>query len=149
LVLALIAIGLAVWKLLRPPAQQAASSGTNTGAPTTQQGGDPKARACGAYNLVRTAVSLQTHADPGTDPATVLAVAANSRLSMVGGASYLLASVDGATAAGLATAVRSFANYLQNIGINALAGVPNDNPDQAARLQDAETASGRVADLCK
>lgn len=116
---------------------------------TAQQTADAKARVRTAFNTVRIAVSLQTHADGGSDPVAVNAVAANARLSMAAGGAYLLGRLDAATPPPLAAAVRSFAEDLQDIAMNALAGVSNDDPAQAARLRHAEAASARVAELCK
>jgi hypothetical protein len=141
LLIAAIATGLAAWALLRPPA--------NTAHPTAAQSADAKARACNAFKTVATAVSLQTHADLGTDQVQQAAVAANARLSMTAGASYLLANTDPGTPADLATAMRSFATTLQDISMNALAGLSNADPVQASRLQDGQAASNRIALLCK
>jgi hypothetical protein len=142
LALAVVAIAVAAWALLRPPARATAPA-------TTQQISDAKTRACTAYNTVRTAVSLQTHADPGSDPVAVQAIAANARLAMAAGGSYLLAHLDPATPPPLAAAIRNFADDLQGIAMNVLAGVSNDDPAQAARLRDGEAATARLADLCK
>jgi hypothetical protein len=79
----------------------------------------------------------------------VQAVAVNARLSTAASASYLLDRLDPATPAPLAAEIRSFADNLQDIAINAMTGAPGDDPDQAARLSDGEAASARVADLCK
>ena len=142
-VLAVIGIALAVWALLRPaPAATPAS-------PSVQQVADAKARACGAFTKVRTAVAQQTHLDLGADPVAAAAAAANGRISMVAGSSYLLARLDPATPEPLATAIRSFTADLQDIGMNALTGVGNDDPAQAGLLRDAQAASARIADLCK
>jgi hypothetical protein len=143
LVIALIAVAIAVWALLRP------ASASTTPAATSQQTADAKGRACSAYTTVSTAVSLQTHADLGSDPVAVQAVAANSRLAMTAGGSYLLAHLDPATPADLAAAIRSFANNLQDISMNAAAGVPNVDPAQAARMRDGEAAAAEVRNLCK
>jgi hypothetical protein len=145
LVVAVIATAVAVWAVLRPPPP----TGSTTPAPTSQQSADAKARACKAYRTVTTAVSLQTHAELGPDPTAVQAVAANARLSMAAGASYLLARTDPATPQDLAAAIRSFADNLQDISVNALAGVCNDDPAPAARLHDGEATSTRIAGLCK
>jgi hypothetical protein len=102
-----------------------------------------------AYTTVSTAVSLQTHADLGSDSVAVQAVAANARLAMAAGGAEVLAHLDPATPPDLAAAVRSFADGLQDITMNALAGVSNDDPAQAARLRDASAAGARVADLCR
>jgi hypothetical protein len=143
LVIALIAVAIAVWALLRP------ASASTTPAATSQQTADAKARACSAYTTVSTAVSLQTHADLGSDPVAVQAVAANARLAMAAGGSYLLAHLDPATPADLAAAMRSFADSLQDITMNAAAGVPNVEPAQAARMRAGEAAAGQVGNLCK
>ena len=143
LVLALIAVALAVWSLLRPTSGPSAA----TSATSTQE--QAKAATCKAYSLVSQAVSLQTHQDLGPEPVTQAAVAANARLAMFGGGTYLVTHLDPATPAELAAAGRSFATDLQDIAMYALAGVPNIDATQSARLRDAETASKRVAELCK
>lgn len=142
LVIALLAAGVAGWALLRP-----APSAAPQAAPA--QSGDAKANACEAYRTVTSAVALQTHADAGTDPAAVQAVAANARLAMAGGATYLLARTGPGTPSELADAINDFAKDLQGIAMNALAGVTNDNPVQADRLRDAEATNTRIAGLCK
>jgi len=136
LAIALVAVALGAWSLLRP------LKAGNTAPPVTdQQIADAKARACTASNTVGTAVSLQTHADLGGDPAAMQAVAANARLSMAAGGSYLLARLDPATPPALAAEIRSFADGLQDIVIHTMAGVSNDDPAQAARLNDGQAAS--------
>jgi hypothetical protein len=142
LAVALIAIVIAVWALRQPAAPDAES-------PTSQQSADAKVRACNAYKTVRTAVSLETSVNLGPDPVAMAAAAANGRLAMVTGSSYLITSLDPATPAELKTAIRSFADDLQEIAIIALAGVGNDDPAQKARLGDAEAMSGQIAGLCK
>jgi hypothetical protein len=91
-------------------------------------------------------VSLQSHADPGAE---VQGVAANARLAMSGGATYLLAHLNPGTPTDLADAIRSFATGLQDISMNALAGVANTDPAQADRLRNAENVNTRIGDLCK
>ena len=149
LLVALAAGGLAGWAVLRGPSQAAETSSTSAPAPTAEQSAQAKTRACGAFITVRNAISLQTHADAGPDPAAAQAVAANARLAMFGGGSYLLGHIDSNTQPDLSTAIRSFADTLQDISINALAGVPNSDPEQAPRLGDAEATSGRVDELCR
>lgn len=139
LVISLIAAGAAGWALLRP----APSSPTT---PAASQSGDPKANACAAYRTVSSAVSLQSHTNAGAE---VQGVAANARLAMSGGASYLLAHLNPGTPADLADAIRSFATGLQDISMNALAGVANAEPAQADRLRNAESVNTRIAELCK
>jgi hypothetical protein len=141
LVLAVIAIAIATWSLVKPMLFDA------TPKPSSQQIADAKFRACTAYDVVRKAVSIQTHIEPGTDPIAVSAVNANARLSMASGASYLQARLDPAASDDVASAIRSFADRLQEISLYAQA--EENDPAQAARLRDAEAANQRVADLCK
>ena len=141
--IAVIAMALAVWAVLRPV------RANNPASPTAQQIAAAKERACAAYAAVRTAVLLQTHADPGTNSVAVQAVAANARLAMDGGGSYLLGHLDPATPPQLAESIRSFATDLQELAIYALAGAGNDDPGQVARVHDGEALSTKIADLCK
>ncbi len=76
-------------------------------------------------------------------------MASNARLSLIGGGEYLLSRLDDETPPDLAEAVRLFANNLAEIGVNALAGATNDDPQQAARLTAGEDGRNKVADLCK
>ena len=138
LLVAVIAVALAIWALMRAP------SGTAGAQP-----GDPKMRVCTAFDTVSKAVTGQTHSDLGPDPVAQAAVAGNARLALVGGGQYLLSRLDSATPTELADTVRSFASDLQDIGMYALAGVPNTEPQQAARLTQADLARKQVIDLCK
>jgi hypothetical protein len=143
LVIAVIAVAVAVWALLRP------APASSTPAPTGQQTADAKSRACTAFNVVHTAVQLQTHADLGTDPVAVQTVAANARLATAAGGWYLLARLDPATPADLAAAIRSFANDLQDISMYEQAGVSSADPTLSGRLRDGEAASTQIAGLCR
>jgi hypothetical protein len=103
-------------------------------------------------DLVRRGVSLNTNLQPAGGPEDVtgsMAVAANSRVALYDGGQYLLAKIDPAAPADLAEAVRNFANNLMDIGAAATAGAQNTDPDQAARLRDAEAANATVTELCK
>jgi hypothetical protein len=142
-VIALIAVALAAWALLHP-------LHTSTAAPATdEQISAAKARACTDVDTVRKAVTLQTHASAGNDPVAVQATAANARLALDAGGTYLLGRLDPATPPPLAAAIRTFADNLQEIAMNTLAGAGNDDPAQASRLRDGETSSGQIDDLCK
>ena len=148
LVIAAIAIGLAIWALVRTPGE-AAVNAQQAPAVNALQSDDAKARVCVAFDMVRKAVSVQTNADLGPDPVAKEAVAANARLATLGGGEYLLSRLDPATPPELADAVRSFANNLQDIGMNQLVGVSNADPTVAARLSEARAASQQIADMCK
>ena len=138
LLVAVVAGVLAVWALM------SASSGASV-----KLAGDPKMRVCTAFNAVSQAVTGQTHNDLGPDPVAQAAVAGNARLALLGGGQYLLSRLDSATPSELADPVRSFANDLQDIGIYALAGVPNTDAVQAGRLTQADLTRKQIVDLCK
>lgn len=140
LLVAVIAVGLSIWALV------SASSG-NSAAGTLP--GDPKMRVCTAFDTVSKAVSGQTHNDLGPDPVAQAAVAGNARLALVGGGQYLLTLLDSETPSQLADPVRSFAHDLQEIGMYALAGVPNAESQQAARLTQADLVRKQIIDVCK
>ena len=146
LVLAVIAIGVAIWALVRSPSEPARSPGEL--AVNAQQPDDAKVGVCAAFDIVRRAVSMQTNVDLGPDPVAREAVAANARLATLGGGEYLLSRLDPAAPPELADAVRSFANNLQDIGMNQLVGVPNADPTMAARLSEAQASSQQIAAMC-
>ena len=142
------------WPLVQRRADSAAAiteylRAFNPGTQVEWLAGDPKMRVCTAFNTVSQAVTGQTHNDLGPDPVAQAAVAGNARLALLGGGQYLLSRLDSATPSELADTVRSFANDLQDIGIDALAGVPNSDPAQAARLTQADLTRKQIVSLCK
>ncbi len=140
LFLALAAIGIAAWAMVMVWPQK-----DKTVEPTAES----KQKVCAAFDTVSKAVQLQTHADLGPDPIAQTAVAGNARLALIGGGEFLLSRLDDQTPPDLAEAVRLFANNLDEIGMNALAGATNEDPQQAARLTAGEDGRTKVADLCK
>jgi hypothetical protein len=142
ILISVVALGIAIWALTRSPSNTPPS-------PTAQQIAEAKGRACDAYGRVRTAVSLQTHADTGTDPIAAQAIAANARLAMAVGSQHLVDNLSPAVPAELAGSLRSVATDLQDVAINALAGTTDDDTGQVARLHDLEATSARVVELCK
>lgn len=148
LVLALIAVGIAVYAVVRSPEPASvavSATGEGTGTPLS---GDAKDRVCTAGHVVAQAVQLQTNANIGSEPAAIEAVAGNARLAMLGGGDYLLSQIGTDTPADLADAARSFGNVLQQLGINALAGVTNGDKLQAGRYRTAEESRNKLARLC-
>ena len=146
LVLAVVAVGLSGWTLYR--LSQTGTSSRYTDA----ERADAKQQICAAADVVRRGVSLNTNLQPAGGPQDVtgtLAVAANARISLSNGGQYLLARLDPATPPELADAVKKFANDLMDIGAAATAGAQNSQPDQAARLRDADTVNGTIGDLCR
>ena len=148
LVISLLAAGAAGWTLLKPgPAPGATVTDVSDSA-------DPKGEACSAFKIVSTAVSRYTNvrlpdnlgvAEPGTQEA----IAANARLAMTGGSTYLLRNLAPNSPSELADNVRSFAGTLDTIGMKLLTGIPNDNPEMVSLLQSAETSNKKIAELCK
>jgi hypothetical protein len=143
LIVAVAAIAVAVWALLRQPGSSEYSDA---------QRSDAKGQICMAVDVVRRGVSLNTNMQPPGGPEDVtgaLAVAANARLSLYDGGQYLLARLDPATPTDLANAVRKFANGLMDIGANATGGAQNTDPAQAARLHDTDSVNKTIQQLCK
>lgn len=140
--IAVVALGIAIWALMRSPANTPPS-------PTAQETAEATKRACDAYGLARTAVALQTHADTGTDPIAAQAIAANARLAMAVGSEHLVDSLGPAVPPELDGLLRSVATDLQGLAINALAGTTDGDASQVARLKDLEATSARVVELCK
>ncbi|WP_006246934.1 hypothetical protein [Mycolicibacterium tusciae] len=151
LLVALVAIGVAVWALVKEPpssAESAQPASVFTGNTTD----DPRGSVCEAFDLVRKGVQLNTNLQPPGGPGDVtgtLAVGANARLSLFEGGQYLLARLQPDTPSDLADAVRKFGNQLMDIGARSIAGIANVDPDQAARLKDADASSGTITNLCK
>ncbi|MFB1297493.1 hypothetical protein ACAG24_018425 [Mycobacterium sp. pW049] len=143
LAVAVLALGVAAFALLRT-----FDSGPEY---TDAQRADAKSAICAAFETVRTGVATNTNAEPpggSDDIAGALAVSANARVALLDGGQYLLARLDPATPSDLAGEIRRFANQLMDIGAAATAGVPNSDPVQAGRLQDAEAASTAISGRC-
>jgi hypothetical protein len=151
LVVALVAVGVAVWALVKQPSAPTESAQSNsvfTGNTTD----DPKASVCEAFTLVRNGVQLNTNLAPAGGPSDVtgvLAVAANARVSLFDGGQYLMARLQPDTPQDLADPVRKFANQLMDIGARSVAGIANADPDQAARLKDADATNAQISTMCK
>ena len=147
LVLSVAALGLATWTALRPVGRSA-SEQTHS----ADQQAAAKTAICATTDLVRKGVALNTNLQSPGGPGDVtgsLAVAGNARLSLSGGGQYLLARLDPATPNEVADAVKKFADTLMDIGAAATAGASNTDPDQAARLQNADGENAKLTELCK
>jgi hypothetical protein len=148
LVVALAAAVLSGWLLVRVTQDGTPNSPNYSGA----QRADAKTKICAATDEVRKGVSLNTNLQPpgGQEDVTgTLAVAANARVSLYDGGQYLLARLDPATPPELADSVKKFANLLMDIGAAATAGSQNSEPDQAARLKEADASNATITQLCK
>jgi hypothetical protein len=140
LLISVVAIAVAIWALVNESSR--ASAGTILP-------GDPKTRVCTAFDTVSKAVPLQTNMEMGPDPVARSSVSANARLALFGGGQYLLNQLDAATPKKLADPVRTFANDLRDIGMNALADVQSSDTDQVFRMARGDTTRLQIADLCK
>src|ERR1700730_18687560 len=125
LAIAVIAVALAALAYFHP-AHKAAS--------VAQQGGDAKANVCSAYAAAHKAVVINTHMQSPNinDQVAELAVATNARLALIGGGAYLrgLIAANNAAPADLANAANSFANTVEQLGMNYLiqAGAAAQDP---------------------
>lgn len=168
LLVALVALAISAIHVLRPAwldkytasmtspmSSSSSTSGATTSAaaaaPSAQQVADAKKSTCDAYNVVGSAVTLRSNADLGPDPEALQAevVSSNARVAFAVGHDYLMSHLDAATPPQLADAVRSFANDLQDVAINALAGIGNEDQAQADRLQNLVTLNDQIVDQCK
>ena len=148
LVVAVAALVLSGWLLIRLVQEGTVISPNYS----DTQRADAKQKVCAATDLVRKGVSLNTNLQPPGGPEDVtgsLAVAANARIALYDGGQYLLARTDPATPPDLADAVTKFANLLMDIGAGSTSGAPNSEPDQAARLKEADALNGTITELCK
>lgn len=152
LVIALGALGVGLWVLLRGPLSTASSSSETTttsaapAGPNPQQAAEAKKKACDAYNLVAPAVNGRSNATPGTEPE---AAGANARIALIAGHGYLIARIDPATPPPLADAIRKYAENIEETGMASLAGVGTDDPAQGGRIQEWPQLNTQITDLCK
>ena len=155
LVIAVVAAGLGGYALFRQMQSsddgEAAELVEVTPEFSEMQRNEAKSKVCSAFNLVRQGVTINTNQpNPGgpEDVTGALAVAANARVSLYDGGQYLLARIDPATPPELSEAVGRFGDLLLDIGASATAGVTNSDPDQAARLREADGLNKTVVSLC-
>lgn len=123
---------------------------TRTHAPeyTPEQQAAARAGACTAYSAVSTGVATNTNLSSPGDVTGALAVAANARVALIGGGQYLLARIDPATPADLATTLRDFGNTLMDFGAAATAGALSTDPAQAALAQRIDDLNSALRAQC-
>jgi hypothetical protein len=141
--IAVVALGLSLWAVLRPYLEDRHSDGERA---------EAKANACEAFDVVRRGVQINTNMEAPGGPQDVtgsLAVAANARVALYDGGGYLLDRLEPATPEDLADPIRKFANALMDIGAAATAGAQNTDPDQAARLREADETVGTITEKCQ
>lgn len=145
LVISLLAAAGAGWALSKP-APALPAPGAFAANPVAA---DPKADACRSVKLVVEGVSLQSQTNLGTDPVALETVAANTRLAMTGGASYLRDTIPSNTPAELAGPITTLANQLQDAAAHYFVGQTSNLPEQADRLKAAADTTAKLAELCK
>jgi hypothetical protein len=133
LALAVVATALAALAYFHPAHHQAS---------VPQQDGDAKANLCSAYKGAHRSVVVNTHMqsrDPNNAVAE-LSVATNARLALVGGGAYLKDRLAANTAApaDLADAVNSFANTIEQLGMNYLIGAGAQAQDPLRKDLDSQ-----------
>ena len=139
LAVALISVAIAVWALVKSPSSEGVAKLSED---------DAKAQICEAFQIVRGGIALQTNADLGPDPVAAQAVAANARLSTLGGGLFLLSRLNDGAPTELADAVRSFATDIEYVGMVQLSGAAPDDPAQVDRTNRAQAASNKIGELC-
>ncbi len=115
-----------------------------------QQGGDAKANVCSAYKAAHKSVVINTHmrSQNQNDAVAELSVATNARLALIGGGTYLKDQLAANTAApaDLAGTVNSFANTIEQLGVNYLQGA--DAADQDPLRKDLDNQIGQLDKMC-
>ena len=115
-----------------------------------QQGGDAKANICSAYHAAHKAVVINTHMESPNpnDAVAELAVATNARLALIGGGAYLRDRLNANTAApaDIANSVNSFANTIEQLGVNYLVGADADAQD--ALRHDLDSQITQLDKMC-
>jgi hypothetical protein len=111
-------------------------------ASVAQQGGDAKINVCTAYKAAHKSVVINTHMQNKNpnDAVADLAVATNARLALIGGGTYLRDRLDANTAApaDLVSAVNSFADTIEQLGINYLGNAGADAQDSLRHDLDSQ-----------
>ena len=106
-----------------------------------QQGGDAKTNVCAAYAAAHKAVVINTHLQ-SPNPDVQLAIAANARLALIGGGTYLRDRLAANTAApaDLASAASSFSSTVEQLGINYLTDAAPNVQNSARKDLDSQIA---------
>lgn len=113
-----------------------------------QHSAQAKTNVCSSYTTVRDAVSRGTPNPRPNDPVSQIAVAANVRLAMIGGSSYLKETLaaEPAAPADLTKAVNSMADTLNQLGFNYLLRVDKTVIQPLLESLDSEIA--QINQMC-
>ncbi|EHB55684.1 putative alanine and proline rich membrane protein [Mycolicibacterium rhodesiae JS60] len=146
IVIAVIAVAVAIGAWLRPvPKPETPAVKTYS----EQEVADAKKAVCDAFDTVHEAVRINTGRDGGSDPTAILAVAANARLSMYGGAGYLsdILQKNPATPADLSAPVQKLADTFRYLTIQFM--INKQNADLGDPLREADSATTAIQSICK
>ena len=115
---------------------------------SAEQSTQAKTKVCYTYGTVRNAVSEGTPNPHPGDPVAQTAVAANVRLAMIGGASYLRETVaaEPAAPADLTKAVTSMADTLDKLGFAFL--LMSNETVKAPLLQTLNSQTSQINKIC-
>ena len=147
--IALVALGIAISSWFRPPPpDNKLAPPRPTPTFSTPQVADAKAKVCAACDRIHHAVLRNTGRNGGTDPASVLGLAANARIALYDGGQYLtkILAQQPATPADLATAVRALVDAYQELAVDYMAEA-NDTEIQTS-FQTLENAGSKVSGMC-
>lgn len=149
LAIALVAIRLAIGAWFRPLPDNKPPSPPPAQTFNGQEVADAKARVCGAYDRIHHAVLANTGRSGGTDPVSVLGLAANARLALYDGGQYLLKSMAQApaTPADLVAATGALADAYQELAVDYMTEAPDAEIQRS--FQAVENAGSKVSGLCK
>lgn len=141
LVTALIAVAVAVAAWLHPSNERASYS--------DQQSSQAKKNVCMAALAVNKATFSRKPVPNPTDPINQVSDAANSRLALLGGGAYLRDTVDAepATSADLASAVKTMAETLQQMGVSYVAGTTSPAALASAQ-QSLDKSMSQINRIC-
>jgi hypothetical protein len=146
--IALIARGVAISSWFRPLPETKPPSSTPAPTFSTQQIADAKAKVCAAYDRIHHAVLRNTGRNGGTDPASVLGLAANARIALYDGGQYLtkVLAQQPATPTELGTAVMALIDAYQELAVNYMAEATD--AEIQSSFQTLETTGSKVAGMC-
>ena len=146
--IALIALGVAISSWFRPLPENKPPSSRPAPNFSTQQIGDAKVKVCAAYDRIHHAVLANTARNGGTDPASVLGLAANARIALYDGGEYLDESLSAATSHAIGASVRSQSTIdaYQELAVNYMAEATD--AEIQSSFQILETTGSKVAGMC-
>ncbi|MGY4712601.1 hypothetical protein ACXDF8_24120 [Mycolicibacterium sp. CBM1] len=144
IVVAVIAIAVAIGAWFRPaPKPEAPAAKTYS----EQEVTDAKKAVCEAFAAANKAVQAAGRRNEGTDSTAILAVAANVRLALTAGSSYMLRNLEDspATPDDLVASIKKLADTYEDIAIAQLGEAPQDQLDPLYKAGDEVTNSVKQA----